>query len=113
MIVVSGAADATATQQSRRAPQVIWMDADVLVVTDPGWAFESEPYLAAGGVFWRDLSADPHWLTAAFLRGYGVAMVAGERELEAGLFALHKARSWVLLQVQERGRGGAQSRRGA
>ena len=79
--------------------EVLWLDCDSVPASDVGKALDSSTYRAHGCLFWQDWSRDPHWLTPDFMAAYGLEMVAGERELEAGQLVLHKRRCWTPLQM--------------
>jgi hypothetical protein len=79
--------------------EVIWMDSDNYPLHDLEDLFYEPSYLEHGCLFWQDLSADPHWLQAAWFREYGVEMSVGEREFEAGQLVIDKERCWKVLQV--------------
>ncbi|EKX53390.1 hypothetical protein GUITHDRAFT_49323, partial [Guillardia theta CCMP2712] len=79
--------------------EVIWLDSDVVPLRNPLELFSSALYSAHGNVFWQDWSRDPHWISRDFLAAYGLRMEDGERELEAGQFAVSKRRAWRALQV--------------
>ncbi|KAJ1475257.1 mannosyltransferase putative-domain-containing protein, partial [Baffinella frigidus] len=79
--------------------QLLWLDADSVPARDPSWVFASGEFTRTGSIFWQDWSTDPHWLSAEFMHAYGLEMRVGDRELEAGQFALDKIRCWVPLNV--------------
>ena len=77
----------------------IWLDTDALPARDPAWVFDTAEFREKGNIFWQDWSTDPHWITKDFFQAYGLNMRIGDRELEAGQFALDKSRCWVPLNV--------------
>mmetsp|Transcript_21930 Transcript_21930/g.34354 ORF Transcript_21930/g.34354 Transcript_21930/m.34354 type:complete len:394 (-) Transcript_21930:545-1726(-) len=79
--------------------EVLWIDTDSVPYGDVSRLFEAADYTEFGSLFWQDWSTDPHWLTAEFMKSYGVTMIEGEREMEAGQFLISKSRCWTTLQV--------------
>jgi hypothetical protein len=79
--------------------EVLWMDSDCVPIMDPTVLWHTHEYQSHGCLFWSDLSRDPHWIDAHFWRQYGIDMVPGDREFEAGQVLLDKRRVWDALQV--------------
>jgi hypothetical protein len=79
--------------------EVLWLDTDAVPAANIGKAFESSIFQSYGSLFWQDWSCDPHWLSADFMAAYGLQMIHGERELEAGQFVLSKRKAWLALRM--------------